>query len=284
MLIWALLSSVIFVASNIFIRFYLGSVHWLALIWSRAMGTALILGFFVYFNGTTELLPSYFTEISNRPMLWLLTLSTGFLGIWGFIKSIKLLPLYIVIPFSTLNPVTVLVSHFRLDFPIENFTLVGLFLGLIGLFLLLKSHYSSKNKRGWLWMILCVTSWGLTYPLSQSLIQSTSPIFFATTMEVSVFLGASLLLVSLNKSKRRQVLSSLPSPVFYNCMVALLVLGVICDGIARESISPISMLAFAGFSEIGVLVLSHFFYQEQPRPIQWLGAFLTFVAMFLVLA
>jgi drug/metabolite transporter (DMT)-like permease len=283
-LIWALLSSVIFVASNIFIRFYLGSVHWLALIWSRALGTTIILGLLVYFNDPEKLLPSYFTEIGNRPLLWLLTLSTGFLGIWGFIKSIKLLPLYIVIPFSTLNLVTVLVSHFRLDFPIENVTLVGLFLGLIGLFLLLKSQYSSKNKRGWFWMILCVISWGLTYPLSQSLIQSTSPIFFASAMEVSVVFGASLLLVSLNKSKRRQVLSTLPSPVFYSWMVGLLVLGVICDGIARESVSPISMLAFAGFSEIGVLVLGHFFYQDQLRPIQWLGAFLTFVAMFLVLA
>jgi drug/metabolite transporter (DMT)-like permease len=283
-LIWALLSSLIFVASNIFIRFFLVNVHWLSLIWSRALGAALILGFLVYLNEPKELLLSYFSEIGNRPLLWLLTLSTGFLGIWGFIKSIKLLPLYIVIPFSTLNLVTVLVSHFRLNFPIENVTLIGIFLGLIGLFFLLKSHYAKKNKRGWFWMILCVFSWGLAYPLSQSLIQSTSPIFFATGMEVSVVLGASLLLVSLNKEKRRQVLSTLPSPVFYSWMVTLLVLGVICDGMARESVSPISMLAFAGFSEIGALVLGHFFYQEQLKPIQWLGAFLTLMAMFLVLA
>lgn len=284
MLIWPLLSSIIFISSNIFIRFYLRKVHWLALIWSRALGALLILSMVALCKIPNDLLQTYFFEITNHPFLWILTLTTGFLGLWGFIKAIKLLPLYIVIPFSTLNLVNVLVSHLCLNFPLENVHLAGLFLGIFGLFFLLKSHYTSSAKNGWYWLILSVVSWGLTYPLSQSLIQSTSPIFFATAMEITVVIGASLLLVSLTKTKRLQVLSTLPSRAYFCWIVALLVLGVICDGIARESVSPISMLAFAGFSEIGVLALGHLFFHEPLKPIQWLGASLTLVAMFLVLA
>lgn len=284
MLIWALLSSAVFVASNIFIRFYLTNVHWLALMWSRAIGTLCCLSLVVFFGISEEVTSRYFSEMASRPLLWTLTLVTGFLGIWGFIKSIKLLPLYVVIPFTTLNLVTVLVSHLVLSLDVQSGQLVGIVLGIVGLALLVMRRQSYNNKLGWYWLFLCVTSWGVAYPLSRPLIQSTSPLFFATVMECAVFLGSSVLLLFSTKNKQKYILTTLPKPGYYGWIVSLLVFGVICDAIAREVIPPISMLAFAGFSEIGVLVIGHFFFQEQLRWRQWLGASLTLFAMFLVLA
>ncbi|MCM0059410.1 MAG: DMT family transporter [Algoriphagus sp.] len=284
MLIWALLSSVIFVASNIFIRFYLSGVHWLALIWTRSLGALICLSLIVFYNTSWKELQTYLIEIGSSPFLWIITLIAGFLGIWGFIKAIKLLPLYLVIPFTTLNLMTVLVSHLLLNLPIQQTQVAGVVLGSFGLFLLARSRASSSEKKGWYWLFPCMISWGLAYPLSQPLIQSTSPIFFASTMELSVFIGSTALLVPLNKIKRQFIFSTLPKPSYLGWMVSLLVLGVICDGIAREGVSPISMLAFAGLSEIGVLIMGHFFFQERLKLRQWLGACLTFIALFLILA
>jgi drug/metabolite transporter (DMT)-like permease len=284
MLIWALLSSVIFVGSNIFIRFYLSGVHWLPLIWTRSLGALICLSLIVFYSTSSKELQIYLIEIGSSPFLWTLTLAAGFLGIWGFIKAIKLLPLYLVIPFTTLNLVTVLVSHLQLNLPIQQTQVAGVVLGSFGLFLLARSRASSSDKKGWYWLFLCVISWGLAYPLSQPLIQSTSPIFFASTMELSVFMGSTALLVPVNKINRQFIFSTLPKTSYLGWMVGLLVLGVICDGIAREVVSPVSMLAFAGLSEIGVLIMGHFFFQERLKLRQWLGACLTFLALFLILA
>jgi len=281
-MIWAIFTSVVFACSNLFIRFYLANTHWLSLIWWRSLASSFILVIMVFSWYSHHEIEAFIAQMILQKRLWSFTLITGFIGILGFIKAIKSLPLYAVIPFTTLNLVALGVSHFYLTIPVTWQQLVGIVTGMVGFSLIYQNQHSIQNRSGWAWLLITVVCWGISYPLSQPLIRSSSPLFFATSMEVVIAIGSTILFIAGKPDWKNNIQYSRPKPAQYIILVTLLVLGVLGNGFARYGVSPIAMLAFSGFSEIGLLTASHFLFNESMKPIHWTGALLTILAMFLV--
>ncbi|MBM3937167.1 MAG: hypothetical protein FJ333_00730 [Sphingomonadales bacterium] len=279
---WAVLTAIIFACSNLFIRFRLAHIHWLSLIWWRSLASSCLLLIFLFVFHSASKIGVFCQYFTTQRGLWIITWLTGFLGILGFIKAIKALPLFAVIPFTTLNIAAVAVSYFYLQIPVTQGQLIGIFIGTVGLFLIYFNHHDLHNAKGWNWLIITVICWGISYPLAQPLIQSTSPFFFATTVEVTIFMGSTLLLMFGKKQWKHTTWNHRPDNLQYAIVVALLICGVLGNGHAREFTSPILMLAFSSFSEIGLFIVGHFQFNERLKPLHWTGAILTILAMLLV--
>lgn len=220
-------------------------------------------------------------SVQANPSTWLLVCLTGFLGILGFIKAINSLPLFIVIPFTTLNLISPVASYYFLQITATGLQITGISFGILGLTLIYyqqDTFYSSST--GWRWLILTIICWGISYPLSQSLIQSTSPLFFATSIELVVFTGCTLIL-PFKKELRSHMMSGV-MPIFkhYIILVALLIVGVLTNGLARQHINPLAMLAFSTFSEIGLIIAGYYFFNERMSLLQRMGLIITIVASF----
>lgn len=138
----------------------------------------------------------------NDPVKYALIISAfSYLGLYFFSKAQEKGQISVVVPVSSLNTmITMLVSIITLQGAINNISLIGIIIALLGMILIKPSNTGKdwmQSQTGFRFALICAVFWGYSYAYNYLVVTFTGIFLFSVILETSILVLSGLhLLVS----------------------------------------------------------------------------------------